>query len=92
MESILRKTVLELIFKQMINVSKKQYIGGLISLNAVVKTLQNVVTIGEFYKDYRDRLTELGIRLFTSLEGEFKLASQGTFDKDDLLLRYNTSN
>lgn len=88
MESTLRKTLLELIFREMVNVSKQQYIGGLIALNAVIKTLQNVVAIGEFYKDYRDRLTELGIRLLTSLEGEFKQASQGNFDANDLSLRY----
>jgi hypothetical protein len=87
MESTLRKTVLDLIFREMVNVSKQQYIGGLFGLYGVVKTLQNVVSIGEFYKEYRDKLTELGIRLLTSLEGEFALALSGNYDPEDLTLR-----
>lgn len=71
----------------MVNVSKQQYIGGLIALNAVIRTLQNVVSIGEFYKDYKERLTEIGVRLYTNLEVEFNLAAQGKFDPKELSLR-----
>jgi hypothetical protein len=87
METTLRKSLLESIFGEMVNVSKVQYVGGLIALHAVVRTLQNVVSIGEFYKDYRERITELGIRLFTSLEGEFSQAINGKFDPNDLVSR-----
>ena len=88
METTLRKSLLELIFKELVNVSKQSFIGGLICIHAVIKTLQNVISIGEFYKEYRERLTELGIRLFTSLEGEFGMAVRGNFDVQDLTLRY----
>jgi hypothetical protein len=59
----------------MTGVRKSQYISGLICLNAVVKTLQNVISIGEFYKDYRVQIGELGVRVLTFLEPEFSAAN-----------------
>lgn len=87
MEETLRKSLLEMVFTEMVNVSKMSYIGGLISIEAVIKTLQNVVAISDFYKIYRDRLVEVGVRLLTHLEPEFKLASTGSINAEELAMR-----
>lgn len=87
MEAVLRKTLLEMIFKDMVNVPKANYIGGLICIHSVVKTLQNVVAIGDFYKEYRESLLELGVRLVTSIEPEFKQAMAGNLNHEELALR-----
>lgn len=89
METTLRKTLLEMAFNDMVNVSKANYIGGLICIYSVVKTLQNVVAIGDFYKDYKERLLELGIRLLTLFEPEFSHSLSGNANFEELALRYN---
>lgn len=71
----------------MANVSKQCYIGGLICVEAVSRTLQNVVSLADFFKHYNFPLSELGVRLLTNLEIEYNSETNPTPDYNELILR-----
>ena len=71
----------------MVNNKKDAFIGGLIILEACIRTLQNIVSCGDFYKKYRDNLIELGVRLLNSLEPEFNMKLNTNPDYHELYLR-----
>lgn len=53
------------------NPNKNQMIGILLALKNTISSLQNIVYVGNFYKNYGDSLTELGMNLATFLLPEF---------------------
>lgn len=76
------------IFDDMLNVSKEKFISGLICLEACIKTLQSIIYTGNFYRDYRERLAELGVRFLHSLLPEFDFANNSNPDFQAILQRY----
>lgn len=72
----------------MVNVSKEKFIAGLICLEATIKTLQGIIYSGNFFRDYRDRLAELGVRFLNSLLPEFNFANNSNPDFQAILQRY----
>ena len=74
-------------FDKVVNVSKKCYIGGLICIEAVTRTLQNVVSLADFFKQNQHSLSELGVRLLTNLEIEYNSESNPDPDYNELVLR-----
>lgn len=87
-ESTLRNQLVNKVFEKISGVSKRAYIGGLICIEAVTRTLQNVISVGEFYRMYSPQLSELGVRLFNSLEPEFRARTElSSADYTELYLR-----